>query len=77
MIPRGEVGLITASLGWTAGLVTRDVYIQAVALVLLTTLITPALLRFTFPKPAVVDAGRPGALDALPAIPAGPELSDA
>jgi len=50
MIPRGEVGLITASIGWTAGLVTRDVYAQTVVLVLITTLITPALLRFAFPK---------------------------
>ncbi len=69
MIPRGEVGLITASLGWTAGLVTHDVYIQAVALVLLTTLITPALLRFTFPKMTLGDSQSSGAMDALPATP--------
>src|SRR5262249_22891842 len=50
MMPRGEVGLITASIGFAAGLVTRDVYAQAVILVLITTLITPALLRYTFPK---------------------------
>lgn len=49
MIPRGEVGLITASLGWAAGLVSQTVYVQVVVLVLATTLITPALLRFTFP----------------------------
>jgi len=59
MIPRGEVGLITASLGWSAGLVTRDVYIQVVALVLLTTLITPGLLRFMFPAPMVNSAEEP------------------
>ena len=69
MIPRGEVGLITASLGWTAGLVTHDVYIQAVALVLLTTLITPALLRLTFPKMTLGDSQSSGAMDALPATP--------
>lgn len=50
MIPRGEVGLITASIGFTAGLVTRDIYAQAIILVLITTLITPALLRYAFPK---------------------------
>lgn len=50
MIPRGEVGLITASLGLSAGLVTHEVYTQAVALVLLTTLITPGILRYAFPK---------------------------
>ncbi len=50
MIPRGEVGLITASIGFAAGLVTRDIYSQAVVLVLITTLITPPLLRYAFPK---------------------------
>jgi Kef-type K+ transport system membrane component KefB len=78
MIPRGEVGLITASLGWAAGLVTREVYVQVVVIVLLTTLITPPLLRFTFPKsvPVVPDAS--GELDDEPAIPPGVgQLADA
>ncbi len=56
MIPRGEVGLITASLGLAAGLVTRDVYVQVVVLVLITTLITPAMLKYAFP-PATSPAG--------------------
>jgi Kef-type K+ transport system membrane component KefB len=76
MVPRGEVGLITASLGLTAGLVTHDVYIQAVVLVLLTTLITPALLRFAFPKPGAELQVPAGTLDSLSPVPAG-ELSDA
>lgn len=63
MIPRGEVGLITASLGLAAGLVSHDVYIQAVALVLLTTLVTPALLRITFPKPRAQSELLVGTLD--------------
>jgi Kef-type K+ transport system membrane component KefB len=50
MIPRGEVGLITASLGLAAGLVSHDLYAQVVILVLITTLLTPPLLRFAFPK---------------------------
>ena len=76
MIPRGEVGLITASLGLTAGLVTQDVYVQSVALVLVTTLITPALLRFCFSK-AETTTEVSGALDRLP-VPAGAsELGDA
>src|SRR5258708_10365867 len=50
MIPRGEVGLITASLGFAAGLVASNVYAQVVVLVLMTTLITPVLLRFAFPS---------------------------
>jgi Kef-type K+ transport system membrane component KefB len=78
MIPRGEVGLITASLGWAAGLVTRDVYVQVVALVLLTTLITPALLRFTFSKTASVEPSSADVLPDLPAIRGGVvDLADA
>jgi Kef-type K+ transport system membrane component KefB len=56
MIPRGEVGLITASLGLSSGLVTRDVYVQAVVLVLVSTLITPALLRYTFTQESLKDS---------------------
>jgi Kef-type K+ transport system membrane component KefB len=54
MIPRGEVGLITASLGYTAGLVTGNVYVQVVMVVLMSTLITPGLLRFAFPRSAEI-----------------------
>jgi hypothetical protein len=45
--------LITASIGFTAGLVTRDIYAQTVVLVLITTLITPPLLRYAFPAERV------------------------
>ena len=68
MIPRGEVGLITASLGLTAGLVSRDVYVQAVALVLLTTLITPALLKFSFSKPLPAELEVSGKFDEIPSV---------
>jgi len=77
MIPRGEVGLITASLGWTAGLVTREVYIQAVALVVLTTLITPGLLRYCFPKTTASEPESPRVLAGMPCISAAGEMSDA
>ena len=50
MIPRGEVGLITASIGLAATLVNRAVYAQVILLVLITTLITPPLLHFAFPR---------------------------
>jgi Kef-type K+ transport system membrane component KefB len=50
MIPRGEVGLITASLGYSAGLVTGNVYVQMVMVVLVSTLVTPGLLRYAFPR---------------------------
>jgi Na+:H+ antiporter len=67
MIPRGEVGLITASLGFTAGLVSREVYVQIVVLVLGTTLITPGLLKLVF-------AGQPAADNGLVRVPVLEEL---
>ncbi len=56
MIPRGEVGLITASIGWGAALVSSQVYSLVVVLVLVTTLITPILLRLCIPQQPVVPA---------------------
>ena len=44
MIPRGEVGLIFASIGLREGVLTGDVYAAVLAMVLVTTLITPPLL---------------------------------
>jgi Kef-type K+ transport system membrane component KefB len=66
MIPRGEVGLITASIGLAAGIVGRDVYTQVVILVLISTLITPPMLRLVFPKQAGI-AVPEAALEELPA----------
>ena len=57
MIPRGEVGLITAGIGLAAGLVTHDVYMHVVVLVLITTLITPPLLRLVFPREPALAPG--------------------
>jgi len=56
MIPRGEVGLITASIGWGAALVSSQVYSLVVVLVLVTTLITPILLRLCIPQQPVAPA---------------------
>jgi len=50
MISRGEVGLIVASYGLTHALIERDMFSAMVLMVLVTTLITPLLLRFVFPK---------------------------
>jgi Na+:H+ antiporter len=65
MVPRGEVGLITASLGLAAGLVTRDIYVQVVVLVLITTLVTPALLKYAFPPARSVASAPAVAIDSL------------
>jgi Na+:H+ antiporter len=67
MIPRGEVGLITASIGWAAGLISPEVYSLVVVIVLGTTLITPFLLRFCFPSQRLhVSPGTPPLIAELP-----------
>jgi Kef-type K+ transport system membrane component KefB len=45
MISRGEVGLILASVGISNGLLSEDLFSSIVGMVLITTLITPPLLR--------------------------------
>ncbi len=48
MISRGEVGLIVASVGVNAGLIKTGLFSVVTIIVLLTTLITPPLLRQVF-----------------------------
>ncbi len=48
MISRGEVGLIVASVGIEEGLIGGDVFAAVVGMVIITTLITPPLLRSQF-----------------------------
>lgn len=55
MISRGEVGLIVASYGLTHAIIKRDIFSAMVLMVLVTTLITPLLLRFVFPKKPLVE----------------------
>lgn len=50
MISRGEVGLIVASYGLSHAVIARDIFSSMVLMVLATTLITPLLLRFVFPR---------------------------
>ena len=45
MVPRGEVGLIIAGAGLLAGAIGRDLFGAAVAVSVVTTLITPAMLK--------------------------------
>lgn len=44
MVPRGEVGVVVASLGLAAGVFTPEVYAVIVAMSLLTSILTPPLL---------------------------------
>jgi Kef-type K+ transport system membrane component KefB len=48
MISRGEVGLIVASVGLSAGIIGREVFSMMVLMVLVTTLVTPIWLKFAF-----------------------------
>jgi Kef-type K+ transport system membrane component KefB len=54
MISRGEVGLIVATVGLTQGLIQEDIFAAVVGVVIITTLMTPPLLRASFvrkPRP--------------------------
>jgi len=48
MVPRGEVGIIVASIGLTSGVLDNSLFSVVVAMSLITTLISPALLTFAF-----------------------------
>jgi Kef-type K+ transport system membrane component KefB len=50
MISRGEVGLIVAGVGVSEGLLSPNLFTNAVLMVLATTLITPPLLRWAFSR---------------------------
>lgn len=48
MVSRGEVGLIIAKIGYDSGFLTDNIFSVIVGMILVTTLITPPLLRATF-----------------------------
>ena len=45
MVPRGEVGMIIASIGLSMGAITSDLYTVIIFMVMATTLMTPPILR--------------------------------
>jgi len=50
MMSRGEVGLIVASVGISAGLISQETFSAVVGVVIITTLLTPLLLRSLFAR---------------------------
>lgn len=50
MISRGEVGLIVGAVGLNQGLVSNDEFSAIIGMVLITTVVTPPLLKSLFPK---------------------------
>jgi Kef-type K+ transport system membrane component KefB len=45
MVPRGEVGVIVAGLGYAKGAINADIFAEVVGMAILTTLIAPYLIR--------------------------------
>ena len=63
MVSRGEVALIIAALGLETGLLSQDFFTTAVTAVILTTLITPPLLKFLYRNDPTGDAAPSPASD--------------
>jgi Kef-type K+ transport system membrane component KefB len=59
MVSRGEVGLIVATVGLQEDLLYPELYTSIVGMVLITTLITPPLLRASFAKSIKVNNPTP------------------
>lgn len=61
MIPRGEVGLVFASVGSASGVLTKPLEAAIIVMVILTTFVAPPLLRVVFSgsgeTPAALDSG--------------------
>jgi Kef-type K+ transport system membrane component KefB len=52
MVPRGEVGLIFAGVGLSAGVIAEDLYSALIVVVMLTTFAAPPWLRALYREPA-------------------------
>ena len=55
MAPRGEVGLIFAQIGLTAGILSNRLFSAILFVVIATTLVTPPLLQWTLRLGATLD----------------------
>lgn len=60
MMPRGEVGLIFASIGRALGVVNDELFSAVIIMVLVTTLLTPPLLGATMGRRQAKSAGATG-----------------
>jgi Kef-type K+ transport system membrane component KefB len=52
MVPRGEVGIVVATLGLTSGVFEEDIFSAVLVAVVLTTIVAPFLLNFSVPRAA-------------------------
>ena len=60
MAPRGEVGLIFANVGLSAGVLSSELFSAILVMVIGTTLITPPLLTWAFGRWGATMAVEPG-----------------
>jgi Kef-type K+ transport system membrane component KefB len=58
MISRGEVGLIVAGVGVSAGALTTDIYTSVIIMVAVTTIITPIWLKMAYKKDDALESRR-------------------
>lgn len=56
MVPRGEVGLIFASIGLTAGILSGSVYSAILIMVMLSTFVVPPILKLLFARKPPLEA---------------------
>ena len=56
MLPRGEVGLVFASIGRTLGVISDDLFSAIVLMIMVTTFIAPPLLKARY---AAKEKGQP------------------
>lgn len=54
MVSRGEVALIVSNIGLAAGVISQEVFSVMVIMTLVTTLVTPLMLRLVFPNSGAV-----------------------
>ena len=59
MVPRGEVGIIVAGIGATAGVLDEELFAVVVGMSILTTLAVPPLLRRALGRTASEDSSGP------------------
>jgi Kef-type K+ transport system membrane component KefB len=50
MVPRGEVGLIFAEIGRSAGIFDNEVYTSLIVVIVLTTMLPPLLIKTAYKK---------------------------
>lgn len=55
MVSRGEVGLIVAAIGLESGLISQELFSAIIGMVLITTVLTPPMLRASFKKPKNIE----------------------